>query len=227
MAFLKTVYSGVYNLILGLTVTVKHMGKHAVTLQYPKERWPMPERSRGCVVLLTDPESNKRMPTKYFFNTAPYASISHSFSLGRGLELTPSVGLRVNLHNVFDNETAPEAGLVLASEKWNLHANFARGFNYTGVYSVWFYKTAWHYQSDTYSELKPERIKHFELGLQVHPNPRTTLDLSIFHDRGENLLRFIPPPPPPPSFANIGEFKKTGVEVSINLIPYRVWCCAR
>ena len=173
------------------------------------------------VELHPDPERTKRMPAKYFFNTAPYASISHSFSLGRGLDLIPSVGLRVNLHNVFDNETAPEAGLVLASEKWNLHANFARGFNYTGVYSVWFYKTAWHYQSDTYSELKPERIKHFELGLQVHPNPRTTLDLSIFHDRGENLLRFIPPPPPPPSFANIGEFKKTGVEVSINLIPYR------
>jgi NADH-quinone oxidoreductase subunit I len=59
MALVKRIYSGVYNLILGLTVTVKHLGKHAVTLQYPKERWPMPERSRGCVVLLTDPESNK------------------------------------------------------------------------------------------------------------------------------------------------------------------------
>jgi NADH-quinone oxidoreductase subunit I len=59
MALFKNIYSGIYNLILGLIVTVKHMGKHAVTLQYPKEKWAMPERSRGCVALLTDPETNK------------------------------------------------------------------------------------------------------------------------------------------------------------------------
>jgi NADH-quinone oxidoreductase subunit I len=59
MALIKKTYSGIYNLILGLVVTVKHMGKHAVTLQYPKEKWTMPERSRGCVVLTTDPETNQ------------------------------------------------------------------------------------------------------------------------------------------------------------------------
>ncbi len=59
MALIKTIYSGIYNLILGLLVTGKHLGKHAITLQYPKERWTMPERSRGCVVLLTDQETNK------------------------------------------------------------------------------------------------------------------------------------------------------------------------
>ena len=59
MALIKTIYSGVYNLILGLTVTVKYMGRHAITLRYPKQRWTMPERSRGCVVLLTDLETGK------------------------------------------------------------------------------------------------------------------------------------------------------------------------
>jgi NADH-quinone oxidoreductase subunit I len=59
MALIKDIFSGIYNMILGLTVTVKHMGKHAVTLQYPKEKWTMPERSRGCVVLTTDPQTNK------------------------------------------------------------------------------------------------------------------------------------------------------------------------
>ena len=59
MALIKDIFSGIYNLVLGLTVTVKHMGKHAVTLQYPKEKWSMPERSRGCVVLTTDPETNQ------------------------------------------------------------------------------------------------------------------------------------------------------------------------
>lgn len=57
MAFVKEFFSGIYNLIVGLFVTGKHLGRHAITLQYPKEKWPMPERSRGVVVLLSDPES--------------------------------------------------------------------------------------------------------------------------------------------------------------------------
>ncbi len=51
--------SGFYNLVLGLLTTGKHLGRHAITVQYPKERWTMPERSRGMVVLLTDEESGK------------------------------------------------------------------------------------------------------------------------------------------------------------------------
>jgi NADH-quinone oxidoreductase subunit I len=49
--------AGVYNLVVGLFTTGKHLGRHAVTIQYPKERWTMPDRSRGMVVLLTDEES--------------------------------------------------------------------------------------------------------------------------------------------------------------------------
>ncbi len=49
--------AGIYNLVVGLLTTGKHLGRHAVTIQYPKERWTMPERSRGMVVLLTDEES--------------------------------------------------------------------------------------------------------------------------------------------------------------------------
>ena len=51
--------SGIYNLLLGLVTTGKHLGRHAITIQYPKERWQVPERSRGMVVLLTDHETGK------------------------------------------------------------------------------------------------------------------------------------------------------------------------
>jgi len=59
MGLVKDFFSGIYNLVVGLGVTGKHLGRHAITLQYPKERWPMPERSRGVVVLLTNPETGK------------------------------------------------------------------------------------------------------------------------------------------------------------------------
>lgn len=50
---------GFWNLILGLFTTGKYLPQKSVTLQYPDERWPMPERSRGVVVLLSDPETGE------------------------------------------------------------------------------------------------------------------------------------------------------------------------
>lgn len=40
-------------------ITSKHLGRHAITIQYPEERWEMPERSRGIVVLLSDKETGE------------------------------------------------------------------------------------------------------------------------------------------------------------------------
>lgn len=55
----KQFASGIYNLILGMFTTGKHLGRHAITIQYPKERWTLPERSRGMVVLLTDHDTGQ------------------------------------------------------------------------------------------------------------------------------------------------------------------------
>lgn len=52
IAFLK----GFWELIRGMGITGKHLGMHAVTIQYPEEKREMPERSRGIVVLLSDKE---------------------------------------------------------------------------------------------------------------------------------------------------------------------------
>jgi NADH-quinone oxidoreductase subunit I len=57
MGYFKDLFSGIYNLLLGLKTTAVYLPQRSVTLQYPKEKWPMPERSRGIVVLLSDPET--------------------------------------------------------------------------------------------------------------------------------------------------------------------------
>lgn len=57
MAYRNPFFKGIYNLLLGLKVTLKYLFSRAITLQYPTERWPMPERSRGVVVLLSDKET--------------------------------------------------------------------------------------------------------------------------------------------------------------------------
>ncbi|RKX27739.1 MAG: hypothetical protein DRP45_00190 [Candidatus Zixiibacteriota bacterium] len=55
MAILKDIKE----LIRGLGITGKHLGRHAITIQYPEEKWTMPERSRGIVVLLSDKETGE------------------------------------------------------------------------------------------------------------------------------------------------------------------------
>ena len=53
------VFKGLIELIKGMGITGKHLGRHAITIQYPEERWTMPERSRGIVVLLSDKETGE------------------------------------------------------------------------------------------------------------------------------------------------------------------------
>ncbi len=56
---IKDIFKGLYELIVGMGITGKHLGRHAVTLQYPVQKMEMPERSRGIVVLLSDKETGE------------------------------------------------------------------------------------------------------------------------------------------------------------------------
>jgi len=55
----KKLVDAIKNLLIGLGITAKHFPRKHITLQYPDERWPMPERSRGVVVLLSDKETGE------------------------------------------------------------------------------------------------------------------------------------------------------------------------
>jgi len=56
---MKGILTGLKNLIKGMGITSKHLGRHAVTIQYPEQRDNIPERSRGIVVLLSDKETGE------------------------------------------------------------------------------------------------------------------------------------------------------------------------
>lgn len=53
------IFTDIKNLFVGMRITSKHLGRHAITIQYPEEKWTMPERSRGIVVLLSDKETGE------------------------------------------------------------------------------------------------------------------------------------------------------------------------
>ncbi len=56
---MRKVFNGIKNLLIGMATTAKHLGRHNVCVQYPTEKWTMPERSRGVVVLLSDQETGE------------------------------------------------------------------------------------------------------------------------------------------------------------------------
>jgi len=55
----KKLFSAIYNLAVGMVTTSKHLARKSVTIQYPEQKWEIPERSRGIVVLLSDKETGK------------------------------------------------------------------------------------------------------------------------------------------------------------------------
>jgi NADH-quinone oxidoreductase subunit I len=52
--YFKNIIIGFWSLLVGMKVTIKFFFKPAVTMQYPDEKWPMPERSRGQLYLHLD-----------------------------------------------------------------------------------------------------------------------------------------------------------------------------
>ncbi|KPL02457.1 MAG: hypothetical protein AMJ90_05695 [candidate division Zixibacteria bacterium SM23_73_2] len=78
MKLIRKTGQGIYNLLLGMWTTLRYLFSHAITLQYPKERWIMPERSRGVLALITDPETGKLkcIACEMCMRTCPTAAIN-------------------------------------------------------------------------------------------------------------------------------------------------------
>jgi NADH-quinone oxidoreductase chain I len=105
----RRVWSGVYNLILGLATVFKHLGHRAITLQYPDERMEMFERSRGVVVLLSDPETGKLNCTACM--ACARVCPVHAIDLERSQEPDPETKKRYPVKFVIDNTVCAFCGL--------------------------------------------------------------------------------------------------------------------
>ena len=58
--YFKQIGQGLWNLILGMRVTIGYFFKRAITLQYPSERWELPDGYRGRVRLISDEQGNPK-----------------------------------------------------------------------------------------------------------------------------------------------------------------------
>lgn len=54
--YIASIVTGTISLIKGMIVTLKHMTKRSITIQYPEKRAVLPLRFRGRLVMPVDPE---------------------------------------------------------------------------------------------------------------------------------------------------------------------------
>jgi NADH-quinone oxidoreductase subunit I len=58
-AYLKAIVLGLWNLLVGLSITSSYVFKKTTTQQYPEEKLPLPARSRSMIKLIYDGEKDQ------------------------------------------------------------------------------------------------------------------------------------------------------------------------
>ncbi|MFH1229985.1 MAG: NADH-quinone oxidoreductase subunit I [Planctomycetota bacterium] len=69
--YFKAIVIGFWSVLVGMSITIKYFFSKKVTMQYPDERWQMPERFRGMVECDTD----KCISCLYCVNICPVSCI--------------------------------------------------------------------------------------------------------------------------------------------------------
>ncbi len=137
----------------------------------------------------TDSTTSWEFPQHRMFS--PYAAVSQMFGSKESFHVTPSAGLRLYTSNLFEDKTAPQAGLVLGYNNTNLGLNYARGVNYPSpviLQGLLTNKTSLPSGLDT-KDIRPEVVDHYEMSLS-HTQPGLfTASATVFHDDGRDRLR--------------------------------------
>ncbi len=154
-------------------------------------------------------------PRETFRIVSPYASLSQRWDFNNDVYLQPSAGFRYFNHDVFADEFAPQAGLVLGVKETEFHASYARGVNYPGIFV-----DAFPPGNNLGHKLNAETLDHYELGASQRFGKLAKLDLTLFYDGGHDRI-VLTYPPFPPVWKNIGNFRTEGLETTITVTPVR------
>ncbi|MEW6026877.1 MAG: NADH-quinone oxidoreductase subunit I [Planctomycetota bacterium] len=69
--YFKSIFTGLWTVLVGMGITIKYFFSRKATMQYPEERWPMPERFRGMVKC----DTAKCISCMYCVNICPVSLI--------------------------------------------------------------------------------------------------------------------------------------------------------
>jgi len=152
---------------------------------------------------------------------SPYAAFSWQIGVGGGITLTPSFGARFYSHSQYTDEWAPHAGLVASMGRFEAHMGYSRGVVYPGLEVVAMSQDVLPALGDSWKELSPEIVDHYEIGISVSPTPQTLLDLILFYEDGSDRYVIVPfANGVKPHYDNVEEFKIKGLEATATWQPH-------
>jgi len=150
---------------------------------------------------------------------SPYTALSWRLGDASGVQVIPSVGVRYYEHSTFDSQLAPHAGVVATYGQAEVHAGYSRGVLYPGLEVQVMSEAVLPALGDSWEDLDPEVVDHYEFGIAYNFTKRFSADLIFFHEDGQDRYVIIPPPPFPPSYDNVEDFTIQGMEVTANWQP--------
>lgn len=120
--YFADIIKGIFSLVEGLMVTLKHLFKKPITLQYPEEREEMKLRFRGRLVLPVDPEKGDNRCTACMIcvKACPNYSIQIEKVMEDGKPKPKAAAYKYNLGScIFCNlcvESCPFAAIVMSDD---------------------------------------------------------------------------------------------------------------
>lgn len=142
-----------------------------------------------------------------FVTVDPYLGVRYAIPV-KDVTITPSVGSRYYVSSEFDNEFAPCASLTATKDAVTVFLSQSRGVNYPGVYVKGI-------SASTMNQLEAEVMDNTEGGFHWDFSKLASLQSSVFHMNGNNLLEVTPN-----GLLNVGKKAVDGWETSLHLTPW-------
>lgn len=152
---------------------------------------------------------------------SPYLALSQTFGSPDGFHITPSAGFRYYNHSEFESASAAQGGLVAGYKNTDININYSRGVNYpTPIVLMNAVLTS--SPKTVSTEIKPEIVDHYEMGL-THTWPETaSLKATAFYDKGKDrVLAFMGGPVPLQFNDPIGQYEIRGLELTGSVTPVK------
>jgi outer membrane receptor protein involved in Fe transport len=152
---------------------------------------------------------------------SPYLALSQLFGRPDGFHFTPSAGFRYYNHNEFESASAAQGGLVAGYKHTDLNINYSRGVNYPTPVVLQNAMLTSSPKSIT-TEIKPEIVDHYEIGL-THTWPETaSLKATAFYDKGRDRVQAYMFGAIPTQFNDpIGKYEIRGLELTGSVTPVK------
>ncbi|MEC9407239.1 MAG: TonB-dependent receptor [Pseudomonadota bacterium] len=140
--------------------------------------------------------------------------------------LTLVPGLRYDRDSLFGDQWSPKLAARLdLTQDWLLRLGYGHGYRAPDFKQLLlrFENTAVGYRVDGNPNLQPERSRGLNIGTTWLPSPSTSLAVTAFHNRVDDLIELVLVEPGPPtiySYRNVARAQLTGADVQAQWRPW-------